>query len=104
MYMKNVTPQESQELIKQGAIALDVRTKDEYASGHVQEALNIDFYDPTFEEKLKELDKTKQYVVNCQSGGRSAKAIALMEQLGFADACNVAGGITAWKGAGLPMA
>ncbi len=102
--MINITPQESQELIKQGATALDVRTKEEYASGHVPEAVNIDFYDPTFEEKLKELDKTKQYVVNCQSGGRSSKATALMEQLGFADARNVSGGITAWKGAGLPVA
>ena len=102
--MKNVTPQESQELIKQGAIAIDVRTKDEYAGGHVSEAMNIDISGPTFEEEIGKLDKSKQYVVNCQSGGRSSRAVARMEELGFKDACNVSGGITAWKSAGLPVA
>lgn len=104
MYMKNVTPQESQELIKQGAIALDVRTKEEYAGGHVPEAMNIDISGTTFEEEIEKLDKNKQYVVNCQSGGRSSRAVARMMELGFTNACNVSGGITAWKGAGLPVA
>ena len=104
MHMKNVTPQESQELIGQGAIAIDVRTKEEYASGHVPGATNIDISSSTFEEEIGKLDKSKQYVVNCLSGGRSSRAVARMDELGFTDARNVAGGITAWKSAGLPVA
>lgn len=101
--MKNVTPEEAQELIQKGATVLDVRTKEEYAEGHIENATNIDFYQPTFEEKLKELDRTKQYVVHCKSGGRSAKAAALLDELGFTSACNVLGGIGEWKNKGLPV-
>jgi len=101
--MINVTPEEAQELIKKGATALDVRTKEEYAGGHVSGAMNIDISSPTFEDELGKLDKSKQYVVNCQSGGRSSRAVAHMVELGFVDACNVSGGITAWKGTGLPV-
>lgn len=101
--MKNITPEEAQELIQKGATVLDVRTKEEYAEGHIENATNIDFYEPTFEEKLKELDKTKQYVVHCKSGGRSSKATDLMGQLGFVSACNVLGGITSWEEKGLPV-
>jgi rhodanese-related sulfurtransferase len=101
--MINITPQEAQELIKKRACALDVRTKEEYAGGHVPDAMNIDISSSTFEEEIGRLDKSKQYVVNCQSGGRSSRAATRMEELGFTDACNVSGGIIAWKNAGLPV-
>ncbi|OHA83653.1 MAG: hypothetical protein A2937_02045 [Candidatus Yonathbacteria bacterium RIFCSPLOWO2_01_FULL_47_33b] len=101
--MTNITTEEAQELMKQGATVLDVRTKDEYTEGHIENAVNIDFYDPEFAENIKGLDKAKQYVVHCQSGGRSAKATALMEELGFVSACNVLGGISSWKEKGLPV-
>lgn len=101
--MKNITPEEAQDFINQGATVLDVRTKDEYNEGHIENATNIDFYEPTFEENLKKLDKSKEYVVHCKSGGRSAKAADLMDKLGFPSVCNVSGGITAWGEKGLPV-
>jgi len=102
--MIHVTPKEALELMEKGASAIDVRTKEEYAGGHIEGAVNIDIYHDSFEEELKKLDKDKQYVVNCQSGGRSSKAVARMEELGFSSACNVAGGMNAWEEAGLPVA
>ncbi|MHB1118353.1 MAG: rhodanese-like domain-containing protein [Minisyncoccota bacterium] len=101
--MTNITIEEAVELIDQGAVVLDVRTKDEYVDGHIENAMSIDFYSPLFEEKLQELDKGDRYVVHCQSGGRSAKAVDIMGKLGFDLAHNVLGGIGEWKNKGLPV-
>ncbi|HEC30782.1 MAG TPA: rhodanese-like domain-containing protein, partial [Candidatus Yonathbacteria bacterium] len=66
--------------VKKGdtVVFLDVRTKEEYDSGHVQESLNINFYDSSFTENINKLDKMKEYIVYCQSGGRASKATRLM--------------------------
>ncbi len=96
--MKNITPKEAQGLIERGeAVSLDVRTNEEYDGGHISGAKNIDFYKSNFEEEIKKLDPSKHYIVNCQSGGRSSKTVALMGTLGFAQATNLEGGISAWK-------
>ncbi len=100
--MKNISPKNAQELIEKGeAVSLDVRTKEEYAGGHIAGAMNIDFYKSDFEHEIKKLDTSKHYIVNCQSGGRSSRTVALMGTLGFSHVTNLEGGIGAWKNAGL---
>lgn len=47
--------------------------------------------------RLDELPRDRKIAVHCQSGGRSAKAVALLKQAGFADVWNVTGGMEAWK-------
>lgn len=101
--MSNITPEEAQDFIKKGAIVIDVRTKGEYNEGYIENAINIDFHDPLFETKIKELSKDKQYLIHCQSGGRSAKATDIMEKLGFTVACNILGGVSSWKSKGFPV-
>ncbi len=102
--IKNITPKDAQGLIENGeAVSLDVRTKEEYEGGHIAGATNIDFYKSNFEEEIKKLDASKHYIVNCQSGGRSSKTVVLMGTLGFTQATNLEGGITAWKSAGLSV-
>ncbi|MGV6801529.1 MAG: rhodanese-like domain-containing protein [bacterium] len=90
------------EVIKQadGITILDIRTPREYQSGHIDNAINLDFYDQHFSEKLADLDRDKSYVVYCQSGGRSSKAMKLIKQLQFKQVTHLNGGFSAWKRAG----
>lgn len=81
------------------AFVLDVRTADEVSEGIIPNAKNIDIYKGQgFIYLIEELDKTKNYYVYCKSGGRSAQACAVMNQLGFKNTYNLVGGILEWKG------
>jgi rhodanese-related sulfurtransferase len=83
---------------------IDIRTAEEFASGHVKDALNTDFYNTaTFEAYLTALDKTKTYYVYCRSGNRSGQSIATFKKLGFTHVVELTGGITAWQSAGLEL-
>lgn len=64
-------------------IVLDVRTADEYASGHLEGAQLLDFNGGDLADAIPSLDPEAQYVVYCRSGNRSGQAIALMAQAGF---------------------
>ena len=81
---------------------IDVRTPEEYAGGHVPNAVNIDFKSPEFAQGLKRLPTDKPYIVYCRTGHRSGLSMDAFKQLGFKHVYNVAGGITAWQGTGLP--
>jgi rhodanese-related sulfurtransferase len=76
---------------------LDVRTPEEFSAGHLKGAVNINFYDQTFEENIDSLDKRKKYLVYCRSGGRSRQAMFLMRDLGFEEVFNLSGGILSWS-------
>lgn len=102
--MNNILPEEAQKIIQSGkAMVIDVRTPSEFADGHIPGAKNFDIYDSNFENEIHALQPGAIYIVNCQSGGRSSKACAKMQELGLVGAMNLDGGITAWKKAGLPV-
>lgn len=83
----------------ENAVILDVRTDDEFNSGKISGAINIDIYKGQgFVYSVEELDKSKNYYVYCHSGGRSAQACAVMNQLGFVNTFNLLGGISNWEG------
>lgn len=71
------------ELRSQGARVIDVRSRPEFASGHVAGARNIDVGNADFANAIKRLDGRTQYVVYCQSGGRSRRAVDLMRAAGL---------------------
>jgi len=81
-------------------VVLDVRTREEYAAGHIAGAVNIDVNAPDFEEKVARLDKHKTYLVHCGAGVRSAKACEQMGKLDFPKLYNLEGGFKAWEKAG----
>lgn len=100
----NLKPAEAKRFIEtQKPVIIDVRTSEEYASGHIANALNIDFYAPDFQEKIEKLDRNTKYLVYCKSGKRSAKTLELMAKLGFKHRHQIEGGITAWIDAGFPI-
>ena len=84
-------------------VVLDVRTDEEYADGHIDGAIVVDFYSPDFADQLAALDPDVPYVLYCQSGNRSGQTMTLLDELGFASVANVDGGILAWDAAGLPI-
>ncbi|MBL7920706.1 MAG: thioredoxin [Bacteroidia bacterium] len=77
---------------------LDVRTAEEYNSGHLQNALQANWNNETeFQNRVKSLDKTKPIYIYCLSGGRSANAMQWLYSNGFSKVYNMKGGINAWK-------
>jgi len=76
-------------------VILDVRTAEEFAEGHLDGAIMIDFYRDDFADQLAELDPSVPYLLYCRSGNRSGQTTTIMEELGFTD-------VRAWNQAGLP--
>jgi rhodanese-related sulfurtransferase len=75
----------------ESAILIDVRSPEEFAAGHLQGAMNYNVEDGTLEAALSSLDNSKSYNVYCQSGRRSAIAIALLNQNGFTRVTDLGG-------------
>jgi len=82
-----------QDSLQQGAFLIDVREVAEFNSGHVPGAKHIPL--GALQENLEEIPKDQQIWVICQSGGRSMKAANVLEGLGYS-AVSVAGGTGAW--------
>ena len=89
----DITIEELKSKVSQGAILLDVRSKQEYQEGHLQGAINI----PDFElinRVQKEIPKKNQLIrTYCQYGGRSRNAYMLMKKLGYTNVYNLYGGL-----------
>ena len=71
-----------------GTVVIDVRTPAEFASGHLDGAVNIDVQSADFEARISELDPADTYFVYCRTGNRSGQAIDRMEGLGFTQLTN----------------
>ena len=98
---ENISVQQALEMKNSGEVVIiDVRSQDEFSSGHIEGALNIDVNSPGFEEKISDLNKTDRYVIYCHSGRRSAKSADILVNTGFVSVYNVKGGISDWKGNG----
>lgn len=84
-------------------VILDVRTADEFKSGHIKGAVSQDFLDAQFQTSLAKLDKSKTYCVYCAGGGRSAQACRVMSRQGFTNLVDLSAGFSGWKKAGQPI-
>jgi|SRR5436190_13211070 len=82
-----------QQLVKQGAVILDVRTRDEYASGHIRGSINIPV-DQLLNNLNKLKDKRKTIITCCASGMRSASAKNLLKSKGYSEVYNGGGWIS----------
>jgi rhodanese-related sulfurtransferase len=102
---KNVSVQEFNQLMKEkpNAQILDVRSAEEFRSGYIAGATNINVMESGFEQAIAKLDKSKPVLVYCAAGGRSAKAMSILYKNGFTEVYNMNGGMGAWNSAGLPV-
>jgi rhodanese-related sulfurtransferase len=86
------------EITKDSVQVLDVRTKGEFNSGYINNALQADWNDKKeFERRISFIDKNKPVYVYCLAGGRSAAAAAQLRKQGFKYVLELKGGINAWK-------
>jgi phage shock protein E len=87
-----LAPKAATELLANGhATVLDVRTPEEFATGHLQGAKNLNFRASDFAQQLAKLNPQSTYLVYCASGNRSGQAVAQMRKKGFKKATNVGG-------------
>ena len=106
--IKDITTREASTLMQENQgnpdfVIIDVRTKEEFVDGYIENAYNIDFYPETFWDELDNLDKDKNYLIYCRSGNRSGKALNVMAELNFKEVYNMLGGILSWEAEGLPI-
>ncbi len=80
-------PVDFSELVRTGATILDVRTKDEYAGGHIRGSVNIPV-DQLASNINKLKDKQKPVITCCASGMRSATAKSILKSKGFVNVHN----------------
>lgn len=77
---------------------VDVRRPNEFLEGHIEGALNIDFLEDGFAQKVEhKLDKDKPVMLYCRSGRRSAAAARELEALGFKEIYDLEGGFLQWQ-------
>ena len=85
------------------SILVDVRDVEEFASGHLPEAVNIPFNDGTLAAQIADLDPNAAYRVYCRSGNRSGQAVALMVDAGFTNVVDLGGLEAAVASTGLEL-
>lgn len=76
---------------------LDVRTPSEFAEGHIDNAVNVDWQGEDFVKNAEKFNKNKPIYVYCRSGKRSLKASEKLEELGFKNIYNLDGGYLKWN-------
>lgn len=89
--------------VNKDIVLIDVRTPEEFASGHLENAVNMNYFDSDFDVQLKTLDKNKTVYLYCKSGRRSANAAEKLEDMGFVKIYDLEGGILSWQAKGLTL-
>ena len=75
---------------------IDVRTQDEFDLGHIDSAINLDFYSETFQNDILSLPKNETIVLYCRTNNRSSKTANILKENGFKEISVLEGGITEW--------
>lgn len=88
------------ELANGGVQLVDVRTPQEWSTGHIEGAKHIDWFSDDFKAEAGKLDRDKPVRLYCAVGGRSEDARVLLREMGFKDVLDLEGGMNAWKKAG----
>ncbi len=104
--VKIVDVDEAEKLMKDtpGLIVVDVRTPEEYDHQHIKGALNINVFDPEFDQQISKLDQSKPILVHCAAGGRSRTAVEQMQgKVKFPTVYNMSSGFSAWLKAKKPF-
>lgn len=97
-----ICPTKVQHWVKNGALLVDVREKDEVAqlAYDVPNIINIPL--SIFEEHFTEIPKDKEVVMVCKSGGRSLRAVGFLVNHGYDNVVNMKHGIVRWTQKGFP--
>lgn len=101
---ENISVEEFHDSWQEKDIALlDVRTVDEYNSGHIKGARLMPVTDENFEKSIQDLPKDKPIVVYCRSGARASSAVGILKESGFENVHLLEGSILEWNKMGYPL-
>src|SRR3954449_8595526 len=100
--VREITPEEAQQLTDAGAALLDTREQHEWNAGHLAGATLIPPADVAARVEQVVSDKSKPVVIYCAAGARSMRAAFVLASLGYQDVNSVAGGIGRWKAENRP--
>ncbi|HEX5111654.1 MAG TPA: rhodanese-like domain-containing protein [Saprospiraceae bacterium] len=87
----------TKEMKRSGSVIVDVRMPQEFEQGHIEGAININFFDPQFKYKLLELDREKSYYLYDKKESKSFRAMKFMEDNGFTKVRMLKGGWEEWS-------
>lgn len=97
---REVSREEAQKLVAEGAQLVDVRADHEWEVGRIAGATHLPLAE--LAERAGEIDKERPVVVYCRGGNRSSMATAALGEAGY-DAVKLTEGITGWAEEGLPL-
>jgi rhodanese-related sulfurtransferase len=107
--IESITPQKAFALTQENQdnpdfVIIDIRPPEEFAQGHIEDAINIDYRSEDFREELDKLAKDKTYLIyySCACGGIDGKTLDMMKELNFQEVYKISGGLNQWKNEGLP--
>ncbi|MFP4560574.1 MAG: rhodanese-like domain-containing protein [Thiohalorhabdus sp.] len=106
--IREIDPDSAEEMLgeREDVLILDVREPDEFAMGHIPGAVNVprgileSAADPEYKNPHPVLCRARErpILLYCKSGGRSAMATATLQEMGFEEVYNIAGGAAVWIG------
>lgn len=98
----DLTVEEAKSLIESNSsiVIVDVRTREEYDSGHIEGAVLIPVSE--LEDRLNELSKEDELLIYCRTGNRSTNSVNILKANGYTKIFHLKDGITAWIQAGYP--
>jgi len=102
-HITEISPQDAAAKLNSGdAVVIDVRDKEEWDEGHISGANHVSRGTMELEIEEKVPDPDALIICHCGGGGRSALAAETLQKMGYKNVRSMAGGLKAWKAAGLP--
>ncbi len=98
-----VSPQEAIRMMNQGALVLDLRKPEDYATGHLTGARRMDSAEILKAGESLKKYKDKPLLVYCDTGSLGASAARILAGQGFTKAVNLRGGLAGWRAENLPL-
>ncbi len=97
-----LAPQHAVRLINSGAVVVDVRSLEQFATGHIVNARNVPFADLSSAPESVHKSKEKPILVYCDKGVSGSRAAGLLRAAGYQNAFNLKGGLAAWRQENMP--
>ena len=100
--MTAISTAQAVRLINKGGRVVDVRNEEQFAAGHIVDALHIPA-DDLGGRSHKRLKGAKSVILVCDNGGRSSKCVEPLRKAGYENTFSLQGGLTAWERENLPV-
>jgi rhodanese-related sulfurtransferase len=100
---QSIGPLDAVRLMNQGALVLDVRTRDQYDAGHVIDARNVPSADLASSVETLKKYRDKPVLTCCETGMTAGAAARTLREQGFSKVASLRGGLQAWRAESLPL-